>query len=158
MDKRPKRNRDKYNPYYLHSDKERGIYRIHFSNGSKEYKLKISKELFENLDDIEKYEAKKIQYDKRYIEQSYQTDISLYNKAVNKPLGVDEKIIKDNDYKKLYKAITNLSEMHRRRILLYYKHNLSMSEIAEIEGCSKVAIKYSIDIALKQLREYFEKN
>lgn len=48
--------------------------------------------------------------------------------------------------------------MHKRRILLYYYDNLSLSDIAEIEGCSKVAIKYSIDNAIKQLREFFEKN
>lgn len=48
--------------------------------------------------------------------------------------------------------------MHRRRILLYYDYNLSLSEIAEIEGCSNVAIKYSIDVALRQLKKFFEKN
>lgn len=158
MDQRPKRNRDKDNPYFLHSDKENNTYIIHFSNENKKYNVEISEELFTELDNTERDEARRIQYDKRYLEQSYQTDISLYNKAVNKPLSVEEKIIKDNEYKKLYKAMETLSLMHRRRILLYYKYNLSMSEIAEIEGCSKVAVKYSIDVALKQLREYFEEN
>lgn len=158
MDQRPKRNRDKDNPYFLHSDEKSDIYIVYFSNGNKQYNIEISKELFNEFDDIERDEARKIQYDKRYLEQSYQTDISLYNKAVNKPLSVEDKTIRDIDYKKLYRAIGTLSKMHRRRILLYYDYNLSLSEIAEIEGCSKVAIKYSIDIALKQLREFFEKN
>lgn len=34
--------------------------------------------------------------------------------------------------------------MHKRRNLLYFEQGLSMSQIAEIEGCSKMAIKYSI--------------
>lgn len=158
MDQRPKRNRDKDNPYFLHSDEKNDIYIVQFSNGDSQYNIEISKDLFYEFDNIERYEARKIQYDKRYLEQSYQTDISLYNKAINKPLSVEDKTIKDIDYKKLNRAIGTLSKMHRRRILLYYDYNLSLSEIAEIEGCSKVAIKYSIDVALKQLREYFEKN
>ena len=32
MDKRPKRSRDKYNPYTLHSEKAKNIYRVTFSN------------------------------------------------------------------------------------------------------------------------------
>ena len=43
--------------------------------------------------------------------------------------------------------------MHRRRILLHFKHNLSFSQIANIEGCNKIAVKFSIDYALKELRE-----
>ncbi len=158
MDQRPKRNRNKDNPYFLHSDEEKNIYIVQFSDGDSQYNVEISKELFNEFDDIERDEARKIQYDKRYLEQSYQTDISLYNKAVNKPLSVEDKTIKDIDYIKLYRAIETLSKMHKRRILLYYYDNLSLSDIAEIEGCSKVAIKYSIDNAIKQLREFFKKN
>lgn len=158
MDKRPKRNRYKDNPYYLYSDKENNIYSVCFVNKNKKYRVNISKELFEELDKVEKDEARIIQYDKRYLEQSYQTDISLYKKATNKPPAIDETIIKNNEYMKLHKAIKILSPLHKRRILLHFEHNMSLAEIAKIEGCSKVAIKYSIDIAIKKLRDFFEKN
>ena len=65
---------------------------------------------------------------------------------------IDHIVIGDGTFESI------LSKMHKRRILLYYYDNLSLSDIAEIEGCSKVAIKYSIDNAIKQLREFFEKN
>ena len=66
-----------------------------------------------------------------------------------------EKIENDS----LNRAINSLSEMQRRRILLHFKHNLSFSQIGEIEGCSKIAVKYSIDKALEELRKkFFEKN
>lgn len=98
--------------------------KIQISDGDNQYNIEISKELFNEFDDIERDEARKIQYDRRYLEQSYQTDISLYNKAVNKPLSVEDKTIKDIDYIKLYRAIGTLSKMHKRRILLYYYDNL----------------------------------
>lgn len=82
MDQRPKRNRNKDNPYFLHSDEEKNIYIVQFSDGDSQYNVEISKELFNEFDDIERDEARKIQYDKRYLEQSYQTDISLYNKQL----------------------------------------------------------------------------
>lgn len=158
MDKRPKRNRYEDNPYFLHSDKENNLYLVYFLNDAGKNIVDISKELFENLDEIEKNEARIIQYDKRYLEKSHQTDINLYKRAVKKPWDVDETVIKKNEYIKLHKAIDTLSPIHKRRILLYFKHDLSMSQIAEIEGCSKMAIKYSIDVALKHLRKFFEEN
>ena len=42
MDKRPKRSRDKYNPYILHSDKSKNIYKVTFSNLNKIAKTKRS--------------------------------------------------------------------------------------------------------------------
>lgn len=158
MDKRPKRNRYKDNPYYLYSDKEKNIYEVCFSNKNQKYKVDVTKEVFEELDKTEKNEARIIQYDKRYLEQSYQTDVNLYKKAINKQLTVYETIVKKNEYMKLQKAIKILSPIQKRRILLHFEYNLTLAEIAKIEGCSKVAIKYSIDIAIKKLRKFFEKN
>lgn len=154
---RPKRNRYEDNPYYLYNDNRNNKYYVNFDIDRKKYDVEITKELFEDLDNTEKYEAKKIQYDKRYLEKSYQTDINLYNRALHKPISIEDELINKMERKKLYAALKTLSPIHKRRILLYYKHNLSMSEIAEIEGCSKVAIKYSIDIALEKLRDFFNK-
>lgn len=36
---------------------------------------------------------------------------------------------------------------------MYYFEELTLKEIAKKEGCSKVAIKYSIDSALKKIYE-----
>ena len=52
MDKRPKRNRYEDNPYFLHSDKENNLYLVYFLNDDGKNIVDISKELFENLDEI----------------------------------------------------------------------------------------------------------
>lgn len=179
MDKSPKRNRDKYNPYYLSSDKKNNIYIVRISNEytTEDIEVNITKEVFDGINDLEKNEAKLIQRDKRYlIPNIYLTDnhkdvfsqednfsqedkleIIFYKNSKNKQKSLEEKIIEKVENEKLYKGLNSLSNIHRRRILLYFKHNLSYSQIAEIEGCSKMAIKYSIDKALEELRKFFLK-
>jgi len=90
----------------------------------------------------------------KILEKSDLTENTLYKRAIHTPKSAEEDAINKIYHEKLERAMKKLSPMHRRRILLYFEHNLSFSEIAEVEGCSKMAIKYSIDIALNKLREY----
>ena len=52
-------------------------------------------------------------------------------------------------------AIDMLPEVQRRRLLLYYFGGYTYDQIAQMEGCTKMAVKFSIDIAIKKLREKF---
>ena len=86
-------------------------------------------------------------------------EVVFYKKGNKKNKSLEEKVIEKIENEKLSNALSSLSDLHRRRILLYFKHNLSFSQIAEIEGCSKMAVKYSIDKALEELRKnFFKKN
>ena len=58
-------------------------------------------------------------------------------------------------YGELHKAIDMLPEVQRRRLLLYYFGGYTYEQIAQMEGCTKMAVKFSIDIAIKKLRETF---
>lgn len=161
MDESPKRNRDKYNPYYLSSDKNKGIFIVKIVNKDigEDVSVNISKELFDLMDELEKDEARIIQSDKRNLEKSELMEMTLYTRAMEKPKSLEDKVIEKIEKEKLRKALNSLSDMQRRRILLHFKYNLSFSQIAEIEGCSKIAVKYSIDNALEELRKKFlEKN
>lgn len=173
MDIRPIRNRNKDNPYHLFSDEDNNIYIVTITNENGEIRVSVTKELFELLDELEKDEAKIIQQDKRHLIQALKYTISedneqleqdeileiiLYRKAKEKPISLEDKVMKKIENEKLNQAINSLSEKQRRRILLYFKHNLSLSQIAKIEGCNKMAVKFSIDKALEELRKkFFEK-
>lgn len=61
MDKRPKRTRDKYNPYILHSEIEKNVYKVTFSNKNEMISIDITKEIFNELDQFEKEDARQIQ-------------------------------------------------------------------------------------------------
>ena len=157
MDKRPKRSRDKYNPYILHSEKSKNIYRVSFSNIQKIENIKISKKIFAQLDEFEKEDARQIQEIKRHYEQNEVTEITLNKRAFDKPEDVDEIVIKNIYSEKLEQAMKTLTKEQRRRILLYYDYQLTMEEIAKIEGCAKQSVQESIEWGIKKLKKFFEK-
>lgn len=57
----------------------------------------------------------------------------------------------------LYKAISSLPSLQKNRIIKYYFEDKTLQEIADEEGCSRVSIKNSIDIALRNLYEKLKK-
>jgi len=62
-------------------------------------------------------------------------------------------IIKTDNYQKLYSGINKLSQIQRRRIILYYFHGLTYCQVAEFENVSYVAVMKSIAQAIKKLRK-----
>ncbi len=157
MDQRPKRTRDKDNPYILHSEKEKNIYKVTFSNNKEVISIDITKEIFEEFDEFEKEDARQIQEMARHNELNIVTEATLNRRAFYKPESVDDIIIKNIDNEKLQKALDKLTKQQRRRILLYYDYQLTMEEIATIEGCSKQSVQESIDWGIKKLKKFFEK-
>lgn len=53
-------------------------------------------------------------------------------------------------------AIRTLKRKQKRRFLLYVVHQLSLREIAEIEGISHVAVHLSIQSARQKIKEFLE--
>ncbi len=157
MDQRPKRTRDKDNPYILHSEKEKNIYKVTFSNNKEVISIDITKEIFEEFDEFEKEDARQIQEMARHNELNIVTEATLNRRAFNKPESIDDIIMKNIDNEKLQKALDKLTKEQRRRILLYYDYQLTMEEIATIEGCSKQSIQESIKWGIKKLKNFFEK-
>lgn len=51
----------------------------------------------------------------------------------------------------LYAAINELPDKQAKRIYARYFQNMSLTDIAKIEGVSAVAVKYAIDKALKNI-------
>ena len=100
-------------------------------------------------------------------------DISLMNEASRhlteadageEPLGnriadpsepVEDHVYRRIMYQELHKAVAQLPEIQRRRILLYYFGGYTYEQISQMENCTKRAVKFSVDAALKNLRENF---
>ena len=122
MDKRPKRSKDKYNSYIIYSEKSKNIYRVSFSNIHKMENIKISKKIFDQLDEFKKEDARQIQEIKRHYEHNTITESTLNKMEVNKPEDIDEIVIKNIYNEKLAKALETLTKEQRRRILLYYDY------------------------------------
>ena len=58
----------------------------------------------------------------------------------------------------LYSAMSQLSEKQAKRIYAHYLQNVTMSDIARIEGVSVQAVQGSIEKGLNKIFEILKKN
>ena len=66
---------------------------------------------------------------------------------------IEDIVLHNLQIEKLHSAISELPTMQKHRLIRYFFEGLSYEQIAKEEGCSKVAVKYSIDKAVKKLKE-----
>lgn len=157
LDPRPKRRRDKDNPYTIFTT---GIntttphYYLSFvDSGGVERCVEIDKPLFDAFDRFELEDISFMHKVDKHYERTEQTEASLNKRAVKPQEGVEEIVSQRMEADKLHQAIARLPEKQRRRLVLYYFGEFTYEQVAKMEGCTKRAVKFSIDIALKNLKE-----
>lgn len=161
IDPIPKRRKDKDNPYEIFSvgiNTDHPRFFVRFVDGTGEQRcLEIERELFEMLNSFELADLSFLNKVDNHYEHSELTEGSLHERAVARPLSVEEIVMQHLRDEMLHNAIKKLPEVQRRRLVLYYFGNMTYEQIAGMEGCSKVAVKHTIDKAIKSLRNFFEK-
>ena len=154
MVERPKRRKSKDNPYTLLNIEESGIYRVSFKDGIGVVKIvEVSKEVYEAFDSFELEDKSQMNKYERYIEQSEVFENNINERVLNKPESLEDEVIRKATFEDLKSAIDKLPETQKNRIKKYYFEDLSMVEIAKQENCSKVAIKYSLECAIENLKK-----
>jgi RNA polymerase sigma-70 factor (ECF subfamily) len=71
----------------------------------------------------------------------YTIEETLSDRAILTPKGVDEAAIEAELSETLYRAIAELPEIQRRRLLLYCEHGMTYAAIGRLEGCSTTSVK-----------------
>ena len=155
MDKLPKRRKFKDNPYSLLIE-ENKYFIIFKDNKNILHKERVNKDVFDVFDEYERYDNAKLKEYSIHLEHSKQTDISIYKRSNTKPYDIEEHIMKTNLLNNLKNAIDTLPEIQKRRLIKYYFYNMTFDEIAKEEKCTKRAVKFSVDIAVKKLYEYLK--
>ena len=161
MVNRPKRRKDKDNPYSL--DFKENSYVVSFKTNKNEYKeVKISEEVFKafdkfELEDISQLHKVDKHIDMRVIDNTEYMDIILFNNALNDEISIAEQIENKILQEELKKAILELSEVQKRRVIKYYFENKTLQKIAEEEGCSITSVKESLDSSINKLRKKLKK-
>lgn len=154
MQKRPKRRKYKDNPYTLSVDND--TYKVTFIDSlNKNQIIEINKNIFETLDKFELEDLSEMNKYDRHIEHLALEDIS-YNRILYKNESVEDEVLKQIEYNELKLGILKLSEVQRRRLVLYFFYNLTLREIADIDNCSPRAVKDSIDISLQKLKKFIK--
>ena len=151
MDIRPKRYKEYDNPYTLESVEKEELYFIRFRDEKGEHLVTVSKEVFDVFDESEKQDNNMMVRNSRYIHKYELSDEALSNKMLNNQTSIEDKLISDFEIQELYEAINELSDIQKRRIKKYFFEDKTFEEIAIEEECSKVAVKYTIDIALEKI-------
>ena len=159
IDTRPKRRKDKDNPYELFTT-GLGTAQPHYflsfvDRTGAEQCVEIDKALFDVFDRFELDDISFMNEVDRHYERSEQTEQSLNRRTVQQQKSVEETVFQRVEVETLRQAIAKLPEKQRSRLVLYYFGGFTYEQIAKMEGCTKRAVKFSVDIALKNLKNYF---
>lgn len=151
----PNRKKDKLNPYTL--SVENDVYYISFTDGQGIFhKIQINEALYAAFDGFELEDISHLNVVSRHLEQSDLTEETLNHRAVEPPEPVENSVYRKLMYKQLHTAIDSLPAVQRRRTQLYYFGGYTYEQIAQMEGCTKRAVKFSVDAAIKKLRKNFK--
>lgn len=153
-EKHPNRKKDKHNPYTLMIVE--GRYYLSFKDGRGIMQnIEIDKVLYDLFNRFELEDISYLNRVSRHIEHSELTESSLNDRAFYKEESLEETVSRSMEYEQLHKAISKLPETQKRRLLLYFFGELTYEQIAELEGCTKRAVKFSIDLAIEKLKKSF---
>ncbi len=160
LDPRPKRRRDEENPYEIYTagiNTAHPRYFLAFTDGGKVKRwMEIDKTLFDAFNEFELDDLSFFNEVDRHYEKSEVTEATLNRRAAKPQESVEETVSQRMEVDKLHQAIAQLPEKQRRRLVLYYFGEFTYEQIAAMEGCTKRAVKFSVDIALKNLKEIFQ--
>ena len=154
---RPKRRKAEDNPYTLSETVDTASmshYYISFIDGQgRNIHLEISRELFATFDRFELEDLSFLNEVDNHYEHSELTEATLNARAFKHPESVEEVTIRRFQSEQLHRAISELPVIQKRRLILHFFRKMSYEQIAEMEGCTKRAVKFSVDIAIKKIRE-----
>lgn len=158
MAKLPIRNKSEDNPYTLNFDEYKKVYTVEFvDNKRKFHKIEISEKVYRAFDKFELEDVSQEHKYRSHIEHSDLCEESLYSRSSVKPLSIEEEIENKLINEELISAINRLSDAQKRRIKMYYFDGLTQQEIADKEHTSIRAIQYTLNDALKKLKEILKK-
>lgn len=157
IDPRPKRRKDKDNPYEIFTvgvDTAHPHYYLAFtdSNGIEQC-MEIDKTLFDTFDRFELDDISFMNEVDRHHEHSEQTEVSLSKRATQQQVSIEETVFLRAEVETLRQAIAKLPEKQRRRLALYYFGDFTYEQVAEMEGCTIMPVKRSIDAAIENLKK-----
>jgi RNA polymerase sigma-70 factor (ECF subfamily) len=147
---------DNTNLYTLRTEAAEGImhYYVSFKDGQAILReTEVSRPVYLEFLRFIKLERNMRRSDERHIEQSELTDATLYTRAAHPPKGIEETIFDSLRDEHLRQAVAELPETQRRRFVLYHEFGLTYKQIAEMEGCTKMPVKRSIDRAAEKIKE-----
>lgn len=154
MAKLTKRNKSKDNPYTLGFDDEKHVYTVEFVDNKKVvHKVEISEKVYQAFDKFELEDISQIHKFRRHIEHSEIFEETLNNRMMDKPITIEEEVEDKLLMEELKQAINQLSDTQKRRVKLYYFEDMTVEDIAALEGTTHQAVSKSIRKAVEEIKK-----
>lgn len=151
MDKRPKRRKDKYNPYTLHMEK--GKYYIVFIDVNNHIqKVEVSKKIFDSFNKFELEDISQMNEYDRHYEHSEMYENALCQRNILDVQSLEEYFDNTQDAENLHMAVNKLPEVQKRRLKQYYFEEKTFEEIALEEGCTYQCVQRSVYRAISKIK------
>ena len=152
----PNRKKDKSNPYTLSI--ENNTYYISFTDGQGIFhKQEISMELYAAFSSFELDDISLMNEANRHLTEADAGEEPLGHRIAAPSEPVEDHVYRRIMYQELHKAIAQLPEIQRRRVLLYYFGGYTYEQIAQMEGCKHPAIIKSVVSAEKNIKKFLSK-
>lgn len=151
-------NKDDY-LYRIENKNGTERYYVSFVNTNKEFiETEVPQDTFLALQEFNRKRESISRSDRRHIERSEQTEISLNVRNIAKQLSIDETTIRNIRNSDLHQAISKLTQIQQRRVRMYFFEGQKLREIAVYENCSPQAVHKSIKRGLIKLQVILSKS
>ena len=128
-------------------------YFIAFTDGQgSEQVVEVDREVFSVFRDSELEELRYRKEVSRHIDQFVGQD-ELDKQTANASLPLEQVIERRELYRRLYRAMSLLTQLEQKRLIMFYFYGRSYADIQRLYGRSYSAIKESISSALIKLRK-----
>lgn len=151
MDKRPKRRKDKYNPYTLHTENEKN-YVLFIDVNNHIQKVEVSKKIFDSFNKFELEDISQMNEYDRHYEHSEIYENALHRRNVSDVQSLEEYFDNAQDAENLHMAVNKLPEVQKRRLNKYYFEEKTFDEIALEEGCTYQCVQRSVYRAVEKIK------
>lgn len=158
-DPRPKRRRMQDNPYEIFTVgryTENPHYYVRVKDAQGMVCMEIQQELYEMLNHFELDDLSFLNEVEFHYEHSELTEASLTVRAAEYQAPLEEMVSAKMEVQNLHTAITQLPEIQRRRLQMYYFEEMTYMQIAALECTSFQAVSKSINAAIRKLRELMD--
>lgn len=126
---------------------------IYKTADGKQICLDVSIEVKELLEQSDRQIRSQRRQDRRRIDYVDFADALANAIAADPQADTANLLIMMESYERLYTALGRLSVLQHRRLRLYFVHNLTYRQIADLEGVGKTAVEQSIKNAIDKLRK-----
>ncbi len=119
--------------------------------------MEVSEQLFFEFRHMERRNRNLEQWNQWHREFNGVWDETLYRRALRVPKSLDERMIEKERNELFYKAVTQLSEIQRRRFLLYYEYDFNFYQVGGMEHCTASAVQKSVSVAREKVKAEMRK-